>query len=178
MISKKYAILDTSALLLGITLPENLEIYTTPSVLSEVKSKKIIVEGLVRSGIIKVMRPSQSSILNAKRAYAEIGGKGITSTDLEIIGLAIELSVCGEVIVYTDDYSLQNILRKLNIPYSTIAQKGIRSLYQWAYICEGCGKLYWKPKRNICKICGSQLKPKVVRKYESEKSGCSKTYRG
>lgn len=42
--------------------------------------------------------------------------------------------------VISDDYTIQNTLKIINIPYSGIITEGIKGVYNWKKICEGCKK--------------------------------------
>lgn len=70
--------------------------------------------------------PCMGSLQAAQRLAREHGDKRISRADEMILGLALETKDRKESMkVYTDDYSLQNLLKWAAIPFEGIQQKGI-----------------------------------------------------
>ena len=168
-------ILDTSALLSGKDFFSSTEykIYTTPKVTDELKrpaknddrsdiERKF--EYLVEAGL-KIVTPSENSLIKVKTAAERTGDiKRLSPTDLEIIALALELTETHEeVIIFTDDYSIQNLSAELDLKFKSVTEKGIAKKFFWKYKCSGCGK-EWKEPLDICPICGSKIKTKIKNK--------------
>lgn len=85
----------------------------------------------------------------------------LSNVDLEIIAIAIQT---GEKL-FTDDYSIQNVCRKLGHPFEAVSNRKSEQLWAWELRCIGC-----KSTRKVetseemdCKICGSPMKVKRVR---------------
>jgi len=96
--------------------------------------------------------------------------KRLSYADNEILALALEMSQEHEedVIILTDDYSIQNVAHALNINFKSISQDGITKSFKWTYRCAGCGKKF---NENIktCPICGTLTKTIVSRKKDIER---------
>ena len=73
-----------------------------------------------------------------------------------------------EVIILTDDYSIQNVASELKIKFETISQSGITNRFKWICVCRGCCKKF-KENINICPICGANTKNIISNKEELRK---------
>jgi UPF0271 protein len=165
---KKY-ILDTSAILTGKPLNfSETKIVTTSGVSDELKPggrdynnfQYLIEKGLV------VQNPKKDIIKEIEEISNKSGDKNrLSKVDIEILALALELNRNDdyEIIILTDDYSIQNVANLLNITYDTIGQKGITKRFKWDCRCRGCGKKF-KDSISICPICGSETKNIVSNK--------------
>ena len=85
--------------------------------------------------------------------------------DKKLIALADMLSQQGKnVKVISDDYTIQNTLKIMNIPYSSIMTDGIKGVYNWKKVCQGCKKEYDEDYIfDDCEICGSKIYEKRVK---------------
>ena len=64
----------------------------------------------------------------------------------------------------SDDYTIQNSLKIMNIDYSGVITEGIKGIYNWKKICEGCKKEYPEDyKFDDCEICGSKIFKKRIK---------------
>jgi endoribonuclease Nob1 len=167
---KKY-IIDTSAILSG--KPINLiksEIFTTSSVSNEISPGGHDYQNfqyLMEKGL-KILTPNKKSIHNVKESSLKTGDKGrLSDTDIEILALALELKEKNndEIIILTDDYSIQNVADSLNIKYETMNQAGITKRFKWVFRCRGCGKIF-KESIKICPICGSETRSIISNKKD------------
>ncbi|BDZ71873.1 hypothetical protein [Methanobacterium petrolearium] len=89
----------------------------------------------------------------------------MSEVDKQLVALAITLKNNFHPVVVTDDYSIQNILEILQIPYRSVLTEGINEVYGWIKICRGCRKKY--PSiypADECEICGSALYRKRIKK--------------
>ena len=111
--------------------------------------------------------PSEESIDFVKNTSKKTGDAGrISSVDLEILALALDLQKKGlDVIILSDDYSIQNIASELKLDFESISQKGITKKLKWGVRCRGCGKKF-KEDISVCPICGSDTKKIVIRGKE------------
>ena len=65
----------------------------------------------------------------------------LSNPDKKLIALALMLKDEGKnVKVVSDDYTIQNTLKIINIPYCEIITEGIKGIYNWKKVCEGCKK--------------------------------------
>jgi UPF0271 protein len=59
----------------------------------------------------------------------------------------------------TDDYAMQNVAEKLEVPVEVINQDGITEQREWTFQCQGCGREF-DENHDRCPICGSELSRK------------------
>ncbi len=129
----KVIVADTGAIIAGLPLRLPLPHFSPPSVVEEVRdleSKNILEESL-NLGRLKVVKPSNEYIKKAIGLATKSGTfKKLSSTDIELIALALYLKTEQnvEVVVATDDYSIQYTLLKsdLNIKILRIRYRGVR----------------------------------------------------
>jgi len=88
--------------------------------------------------------------------------------DKKLISLAYMLFDEGKnVKVISDDYTIQNTLRIMDIPYSGVITEGIKGIYNWKKVCEGCKREYDEDYPfEDCEICGSKIFKKRIRVNE------------
>jgi len=163
----KIIIIDTSAILSGKQLIFNdSTIISSPGVLDEIKPggrdyRKL--ENLIDIGL-SIHEPTKESILEIINAAKKTGDfPRLSKTDIEILALTLEKSKQKDinVLLITDDYSIQNVANELNIKYESISQSKIIKKYVWLSRCQGCGKKY-KEHINTCPFCGAETKSKIA----------------
>lgn len=167
--SRIVIVMDTSALLAKyyLNLPDYLgEIIIPERVLEEVRdeeSRRSLELGL---GIkrISVGKPSRDAREKIKEAAERIGEYiSLSEADLDVVALAYMYKERGcKVIVFTDDYSIQNLLAHLEISFKPLRTRGIRDLRIYKVYCPVCGYVSFNPGEEICPICGSRLIRKIV----------------
>lgn len=115
------------------------------------------------SGKVIVRCPTQNALEKVEKCATEIGDTFFLSeTDKNLLALALELktSVCEPQIV-TDDYSIQNVGKRLDIEFVSLATFGIRRVLEWIRYCPACHREYAaNSKVTECTVCGTQLKRK------------------
>jgi len=146
-------VLDTSALFSMQDLPPDTEVHTTPSVIAELEKY-----GDKRTGYwehaLKISHPGADSLRQVKDAAEKTGDLlRLSQTDLEVLALAMEL----DATILTDDYSIQNLAKYMDIEYKAVGLKGIKKLVKWKLRCTGCGRI-WDKEYQECPVCGSPLK--------------------
>jgi len=156
-------ILDSTALIAGQTDFSRKEFATTPSVLSEVmhdESVKNVVEVAVDCGQLEVSSPSEDNIREVERIAASTGDRiKLSRTDIDILALALEKSKAGiDVVIISDDYSIQNLARRMGIKTVGIIHPGIRKQITWVAYCPVCRSEYGVSNLNVCTRCGVELK--------------------
>lgn len=149
-------VLDTSAILSGKDLPLSIDLYIPPGVLEEIKKggrwyrklKMMMAAGL------KVVSPP-GAVIEAVEKKAKSTGDylRLSQTDVEVIALALHL----DAEILTDDYSIQNMAKSLDLNYRGISQTGIRKEYRWSYRCINCGHWYKDPE-DVCGVCGGEVR--------------------
>jgi UPF0271 protein len=166
-------VLDTSAFVAGFdpfTVRE--EQVVPPKVEEEVKRNKLTVLRFniaVESGRLKIFAPSKE-VIDKVKAYASSVGDSffLSETDIQVLALALELATKGSFPqIMTDDYSIQNVATKLDMPFVSLTTFGIRRLLSWVRYCPACHRTYpanYKGKE--CTVCGTALKRKPRRQRE------------
>jgi len=159
-------VLDTSALYEGKPLldGDDIAFFTTPECAEEMRKKGVPnIDFLLESRIL-VATPSEESV-NLVDENARMLGESerLSSEDRSAIALAIDKNA----VLLTDDYSMQNLCKALNIDYFSTWTPGITEMWRWEYRCTGCGR-YFSEKQDVCPVCGSPLKPvKAGRRKEA-----------
>ena len=167
----KIFILDSSAIISGkpIDLDDDI-MMTTRSVSSELESYEkdfFLFQYLIDKGLI-IKSPSKNSITKIKNISKKTGDiDRLSETDIDILALALDniINEKREVVILTDDYSIQNVSCFLNIKYKSINQPGITKKFKWIRRCSGCGKNF-KENLKTCPICGSSINKKVTMKND------------
>ncbi len=146
------------------------EQYTVPMVREEVAGShiaRIRFKTAIESGRLKIKAPEELYIERVKAAAKAVGNAfWLSETDIEVLAFALQLKMQGFTpIVATDDYSIQNVARHLDIEFAPLATFGIRLKLKWVRYCPACHKKYpsdYKSRR--CQVCGTELKRKPLRK--------------
>lgn len=160
---KRVLILDTSAVLSGVPPPPDARLVTSPAIEEELKPGGPTGRAFenLRARGLEVRSPSPDSLARARAAATATGDADrLSPADLELVALAVELAPEGALLL-TDDYSVQNVAKRLGLPFEGIAQRGIQAEFQWRLRCTGCGRWYDEPpKSKECPVCGSELRTK------------------
>ncbi len=149
-------IIDTSVIICGAFSYIEGEKITIKEVIDEskdYKSKAVIDTALMQNDII-LKTPTQSSINKIKTKLKEISCN-ISDTDTKLLALTLDHK--NKAILLTDDYSIQNVAKFLNLKFSSVREEGIKDIIKWKFECIGCRKVYEKNYNN-CLDCGSKLR--------------------
>jgi UPF0271 protein len=170
-VPKRVIVLDTSALLAGFD-PFSIreQQYTIPMVRKEIMRSSmawIRFKTAAESGRLKIRTPNKTFLDEVKASATVIGDTFFLSdTDIQVLALALELKARGYApLIATDDYSIQNVADQMGIEFASLATFGIRFRLQWIRYCPACQRKYpanYKSRR--CKVCGTALKRKSLRK--------------
>lgn len=157
----KVYILDASGLINGFYSKDSVNLMTSSTV-NEIKdiNTEILLENCIREGIIKIEDVDYSTDEEIKKVLLDSGDfTRLSQTDKDIVALALKHKREGDdVITVTDDYSMQNTLKLLNLRFKSVRTKGIKSTIQWKKVCKGCRKEYpADTKLEECDICGSPI---------------------
>ena len=155
---------DTGALLARVyyMLPSyKFEFYTTSACFKEVKdaeNREALLNAL-ELGLVKVVDAGDEYISMAVEEAKSIGELGrLSEADLSVIALALELAGKRNVVVLTDDYSLQNTLHHLGLSFKPVRTEGIKQSFRYREYCPVCGYVPGKPGEKTCPICGSPIR--------------------
>ncbi len=114
-------ILDASAIINTDTLQSKEKMYTTPSVMKELKNieSKSLGEAAIAQGNLKVIKPSKKHIKKIKEKAREIGSdENLSKTDIEVLALALQ----EKQKLVTDDYTMQNLAAHLELEYEGLTR--------------------------------------------------------
>ena len=174
-------IFDTNIFLKGIDINVFKEtVYTTPQVIKEIEvlkfsNKNRNILNIIEIAIVKehliIKNPNYEYIKRVVKR-AEITGDilSLSKVDLELIALALELKETSsdDVILYSNDYSVQNLSSEMKIKFRGIHKKGIMEQKIFELFCPSCNRVYtFGTLDDHCEVCGSKLKR---RSKKSEKN--------
>jgi len=163
-------VLDTSAILYGVNVGElSGKVVMSRKASNEVISKREILDFYVSVGKIEVIDPCEAHvkrILEVAKATGDL--PYLTEADVDTLALALRYLEEGKkVTLISDDFSVQNVARKVGIPYKPIATQGIKYEISWVVYCPGCKAVYVKAgKIGVCPRCGHVLSRKAIKKLK------------
>lgn len=159
-------VLDASAIIGGfISKKDN---FVTASVVSEIKDlkSKISLETAIEEGSIMIVEPDSSDKEEVHRVIKESGDiLRLSGVDVDLVALGYKLKrESMNPTVVTDDYSMQNALKIIGIPYRSVLTKGINEIYGWVKVCKGCKTKYpAEYESDECEICGTHIIKKRIK---------------
>ncbi len=167
---KRIVVLDTSAFLAGYDpFSPSDEQVTVPKVEEEIKRNSMVktrFETAMESGKLKVKAPTEENLSAVKVSASQAGDwHKLSETDLQVLALAYEFKAAGcAPQIVTDDYSIQNVAKRLGIEFLALATFGIKRALEWIRYCPACHKQYPEnSKLKECQVCGTELKRKPKR---------------
>ena len=160
-------VLDASAIINGFKINSNNN-YTVPEITSEIKDlkSKLTFDMLIEEGNLVIQDVPNKYISSVNDVISMSGDiLRLSLPDIKLISLACMLQEQGKnVKVISDDYTIQNTLKIMEIPYSGVMTDGIKGIYNWKKVCEGCKKEYGDDYPfDDCEICGSRIYKKRIR---------------
>lgn len=160
-------VLDASAFINGFQITSKRN-YTVPEITAEIKDfeSRLKFDSAVNEGLLVIEDVPQVYIDEVGEIISKSGDiLRLSSQDIKLISLAYMLSQQGEnVKLISDDYTIQNTSKIMEIPYSGVMTRGIRGIYNWKKVCEGCKKEYGEDYPfEDCEICGSRIFKKRIR---------------
>ena len=165
-------IFDTNIFLTGIdfNVIEGI-IYTTPSIIEELKASRYKeknrnilnkINVAIETKKLNIKSPKNNYIIKIREKSKKTGDfNALSDADKELIALTLELTEeQGEQVkIYSNDYSVENLCSELNIPFSPLFKDGIDSKIIWEIYCPFCKNIHKAEEYNkICEICGSKLR--------------------
>jgi UPF0271 protein len=166
--SEKAFILDSSGIIGGF-LSLEFPNYTTSQVIMEIKDIKsqIFLQNAIDHNHITIKEPEIKDLKEVEEIITKSGDLlRLSDVDVGIIALALTQKEQGtNPIVVTDDYSIQNVLKIIEIPFKSVLTPGIEDVVGWVKFCKGCKKVYPSDYQGTdCEICGSHIKRKRTKK--------------
>lgn len=162
-----FYVLDASAFINGFHL-ESKNNFTVPEITAEIKDfeSRLKFDAAIEEDMIVIQDVPDSYVKSVEKIISKSGDVlRLSYPDKKLISLAYMLSDDGKnVKVISDDYTIQNTLKIMKIPYSGIITEGIKEIYNWKKVCEGCKKEYGEDYPfDDCEICGSKIFKKRIK---------------
>ena len=159
--------LDASAFINGFQL-ESENNFTVPEITAEIKDfeSKLTMDLAIEDGKLHIRDVPARYVDCIDDLIAESGDVlRLSVPDKKLIALAYMLFKQDEnVMVISDDYTIQNTLKIIGINYSGVLTEGIKEIYNWKKVCEGCKKEYDQDYPfDDCEICGSKIFKKRIK---------------
>ena len=160
-------VLDASAFINGFKIFSNKN-FTVPEITAEIKDfeSRLAFDMAIDEGKLIIQEVPSKYMEDIEKIISKSGDiLRLSDADKKLIGLSYMLSQKGEnVKVVSDDYTIQNTLKIMDISYSTVITEGIKGIYNWVKVCEGCKKEYGEDYPfDDCEICGSKIYKKRIR---------------
>lgn len=151
-------VLDSTAIFQRKAVYETM--VTVPEVVSEILDENSSLYFSVKG--LRVESASERSVEIVREAALKTGDiYKLSETDLKVLAKALDEKEKGnEVILVTDDYSIQNVAISLGIEFESVVQEGISKVFKWVRVCRGCGR---KIDSEICPVCGGEA---ILRKVK------------
>ncbi|MFB6135495.1 MAG: NOB1 family endonuclease [Halobacteriaceae archaeon] len=144
-------VLDSSAFIEEFETEE--PTATIPEVQDELRDASAYRFDAMEGSGMHIQIPDQVTLDRVRAAARETGDlEELSDTDVRLVAAALEL---GATLV-TDDYAMQNVAERLDVPVEVVAHEGIEERRDWRFQCQGCGREF-DEHRDRCPICGSDL---------------------
>jgi len=165
---ENFKVLDASAFIGGYQ-PSDKNNFTISEVTEELKDiqSKMIMKNALKDELLKIVDPDLESMATVETTIKQSGDSlRLSKTDKKLLALALYIKkVYGGVILISDDYSILNVSKLLEIPFKTVLTPGIQRIYGWKKLCKGCKKEYPDDYSfDDCEICGSPIFKKRIKK--------------
>jgi len=160
-------VLDTSAFLAGFDpFKVSEQQVTVPSVEEEIRTNSMTwvrFKAATENGEVTIRTPAPAALERVEECAIEVGDSFFLSgTDKQVLALALDLKTSGVIPqVISDDYSIQNVAKRLGIEFTPLATFGIRRVLEWMRYCPACHREYAANCVSTeCVVCGTELKRK------------------
>ena len=160
-------VLDASAFINGFQITSSKN-FTVPEITEEIKDfeSRLKFDAALKDKLLVIQDVNLKYLCCVNDIIYESGDiLRLSLPDKKLIALAYMLSQQGEnVKVITDDYTIQNTLKIMDIPYSGVITEGIKGIYNWKKVCKGCKKEFPEDYPfDDCEICGSEIFKKRIK---------------
>lgn len=157
-----FRILDATSFYAGVPFASQEKSFTTPLVYEEIKHIKKnheAVQALIDLDRLEIIEPERKNTEFILEKANQTGDLiQLSKGDISILALCVQLH--GELV--TDDYTVSNVAKHLNLKVIPLMTKGISRVLENVYVCPACDKIF--EKKSVCPICGSKLKKLTKRK--------------
>ena len=117
-------LLDSSAVLndFGFEFSPGHNYITTSLAVSEFKDlrSRHLMENALQQNLLSIEEPEKESLQSVNEAVSKKGFNKLSKTDISLLALALDLKKQGKkFILVTDDFSIQNFAKILEIPFES-----------------------------------------------------------
>ncbi len=136
------------------------KMVTIPEVVEEIKDEN---SQLYLSLLdVRVEEASDESVREVIRVAKKTGDiHKLSNTDIKLLAKTLdERKKERDVVLVTDDYSIQNVAMVMGLKVENIVQPGISKAFKWVKVCRGCGR---RIEDDVCPVCGSEA---VIRRVK------------
>lgn len=167
----KRIVLDTSAMIAGYDpLSVNHSQVTVPLVMDELRldtTTWLRITAAEECGRLRIIEPEASFMDKVRQHSTEMGDiRTLSRADRQVLALALQLKEGGDnVVIISDDYSIQNMAERLGIEFQPLTTFGIKYRFQWLLYCPACRRRF--PQNypfETCASCGTPLRRKVLKR--------------
>ena len=143
-----FSVLDATAFYAGIPFRSQDSYYVTALVYDEIKHIKRLI----------IQDPDSLSEKKVRDTARKTGDlNSLSNEDISSISLSLELNTK----LISDDFSVANVAKQLDIEIIPLMTKGIKTVGKWIHYCPACGT---SSSKEICPNCGNKLRKKLVTK--------------
>ena len=155
----KVYVIDSSVIFLRKAHYDHM--ITIPEVVDEIKDEKSKFYFSLLD--VRVEEPSEESVERVKEVAKKTGDiHKLSKTDVKLLAKTLdEVKEGKDVVLVTDDYSIQNVAMFLGIRIENIIQPTISKAFKWVKVCRGCGR---RIEGDVCPVCGSEAIIRRVKK--------------
>jgi len=154
-----FKILDASAFYAGIPFASSEKSFTTQEVFDEIKHIKKnhqAIEMILETKRLEILVPESKYINKVLLKSKETGdSQNLSASDISVVALCLQL---GGVLI-SDDFSVLNLAKQLNLSVSPVMTNGIEHIVKWVYFCSGCERAFSEISK--CPLCGNKLSRKL-----------------
>lgn len=144
-------VLDSSAFIHEYHTTE--QVATVPLVREELEGESAYRFDALEGAGMHIHIPNEGTIEKVQRTARESGDESsLSEADVRLIATAFEL----DATLVTDDYAMQNVAERLEVPVEVIERDGITEERTWTFQCQGCGREF-DEEHDRCPICGTGL---------------------
>jgi UPF0271 protein len=158
-------ILDATSFYAGVPFSSQEQSFTTPLVFEEIKHIKKnhdAVQALIDLDRLRIIEPEKKfTDLILEKASQTGDLPDLSKGDVSVLALCVQLN--GELV--TDDYTVSNVAKHLDLKVIPIMTKGISKVLESVYFCPACGKVL--KKMSDCPICGNKLRKRSAKRKSS-----------
>ena len=156
-----FRVLDSSAFYAGIPFNSNEPCYITSLIYNEIehiKKDHDAIQILIETKRLMIYDPERRFVITVNDAAKKSGDfPNLSHEDISAISLSLQL----EAELVTDDFTISNVAKNLNIKVIPVMTSGIKNVVIWKYYCPGCKTNFSKVTE--CPRCGNRLKRKPMK---------------